>query len=96
MHCIISRITFKAFIQINVCQLETISFLDCENSDCSFRYGESGTDACGFIAIDVTPIIGGYITGKEEEGRREKESKQPILSAELLVYVVKMTRQTFF
>lgn len=71
-------------------------FLDGENSDCSFHYGDSGTDACGFIARDVTPIIGGYSVGKEEEERREKESKQLILSAELLVHVVKMTRQTFF
>lgn len=50
MHCIISRVIFKAFIQINVCHLETGGVLDCENSDCSFHYGDSGTDACGFIA----------------------------------------------
>lgn len=45
---------------------------------------------------DVIPIIGGYSVGKEEEARREKESMQPVLTAELLLYVVKMTRQTFF
>lgn len=74
MCSVISRVTFKAFIQINRCHLETGGFLDCENSDCSFHYGDSGTDACGFIARDVTPIVGSYSVGKEEEGRREKAS----------------------
>lgn len=70
-------------------------FFDCENSDYYCHYGDSGTDACGFIARDSTPIIGGFSAG-EKKKRRKRESKQPILSAELLVHVVKMTRQTFF
>lgn len=48
--------------------------LDCENSDYSFNYGDSGTDACGFIVRYVTPVIEGYSVGKEEQGRREKQA----------------------
>lgn len=58
------------------------------------HYGDSGTDNCSCVA-KCPPITGDYSALKEEE-RKEKESKKPVLSAELLVYVVKMNRQTFF
>lgn len=80
LHCTISRIMFKALMQINVCHLEIQwVFLDCENSDCSFRYGASGT-LVALLEVMLPLSQGATVLEKKRERKQEAYFEGRIVS----------------